>query len=134
HRTLRLSRLPESDSQVGAFEGIGLRPRHQLLPAVVGRVEPGTAAWGILAEGDRLTAIDGQPIASFDEIGPRVQDVGHRETMIEVERDGDRLALAITPTRREDASGQPYWALGIAPAPARLPDYDATLHYGPLAA
>src|SRR5690606_35189799 len=120
--------------QQRVFAEIGLRPRHQLLPAVVGRVSPGSAAWGVLAEGDRLTAIDGQPITSFDEISPRLQEVGHRPAMIEVERDGDRLALEVTPTRGEDASGAPYWMLGIAPAPAPMPDYDATLQHGPVAA
>src|SRR5690606_4890124 len=134
HRPPRLSNLPADLPQQRVFAEIGLRPRHQLLPAVVGRVSPGSAAWGVLAEGDRLTAIDGQPITSFDEISPRLQEVGHRPAMIEVERDGDRLALEVTPTRGEDASGAPYWMLGIAPAPAPMPDYDATLQHGPVAA
>ena len=133
-RELRLSGLPGSLDQQEAFAAIGLTPRHHLLPAVVGRVAPGSAAWGVLAEGDRVTAIDGRPVASFDEIGPRVQAVGQREAMVEVERDGDRLALAVTPTRRLDADGKPYWALGITPAQAPMPDYDASLEHGPLAA
>ena len=129
-----LSQLPAGATQQQAFQGIGLTPRHHLLPAVVGRVRPGSAAWGILAEGDRLTAIDGERVGSFDAIGPMVQAIGPREAMIEVDRDGDRLALAVTPARREDARGQPYWALGIAPATAPTPAYDATLQAGPLAA
>ena len=133
-RTLRLSRLPAGAGQQQAVSQIGLTPRHQLLPPVIGRVEPGTAAWGVLAEDDRLTAIDGTPISSFDEIGPLVQQVGHRNAMVEVERDGDRLALELTPQRRVDPQRGAYWALGIAPAMAPLPPYDAALHYGPLAA
>jgi regulator of sigma E protease len=133
-RRLPLSRLPSGASQQQAFAAIGLTPRHQLLPAVVGRVEPDSAAWGVLAEGDRITAIDAAPVASFDQIGPLLQAVGPREAMVEVEREGDRLALAITPTRRKDARGESYWALGIAPEPAALPPYDATLQQGPVAA
>ena len=133
-RTLALSRLPADASQQQAFAAIGLTPRHFLVPAVVGRVEPGSAAWGVLAEGDAITAIDGRPVASFDEIGPLVQAVGDREAMVEVEREGDRLALAVHPTRRNDRQGQPYWALGIVPAPAAMPDHDATRQAGPLAA
>ena len=134
-RRLPLSRLAEGTSQQQAMQGIGLVPRHQLLPAVVGQVEPGTAAWGVLAEGDTITAIDGIALDSFDQIGPRLQALGGAASMIEVERDGERLALEVTPKRHEDPrGGETYWALGIRPAAATLPPYDATLRHGPLAA
>jgi regulator of sigma E protease len=133
-RRLPLSRLPADASQQQAMQAIGLVPRHQLLPAVVGRVEPGTAAWGVLAEGDRITAIDGRPIWSYEEVSPLVQTVGGRTAMVEVDREGDRLALEVTPRRRADPRGGSYWALGFLPAQAALPPYDATLRYAPLPA
>src|SRR5690606_15630812 len=89
--------------------------------------------WGVLAEGDTITAIDGVPLDSFDQIGPRLQALGGAAVMIEVERDGERLALEATPRRHADSSGgEAYWALGIRPAAAALPPYDATLRHGPL--
>jgi regulator of sigma E protease len=133
-RTLRLSRLPTGFDPQHALQGIGLIPRHQLLPATVGRIAPGAAAWGVLAEGDRITAIDGSPVRSFDDIGPLVQRVGGHPTMIEVDRDGERLALEVTPSRRADAERGGYWALGVGPAPAAVPPYDAKLQFGPIAA
>lgn len=133
-RTLPLSRLAAGTSPQDAIQAIGLLPRHQLLPAVVGRVEPGTAAWGVLAEGDRITAIDGVPIASFADIGPTVQAIGGHAAMIEVDRENERLALETTPKRFKDPSDDSYWALGIRPAAAPMPPYDATLRYSPLAA
>ena len=54
--------------------------------------------------------------------------------MIEVDRDGERLALEVTPTRHQDAQRGGYWALGIGPAQAPVPAYDAKLQYGPVAA
>jgi regulator of sigma E protease len=133
-RQLDLSRLPAGSDDRHALQNVGLVPRHQLLPPLVGRVEPGSAAWGILAEGDRITAIDGSPVPSFDEIGPLVQKVGGRIAMIEVDRDGDRLALEVVPKQRTDPRRGQYWALGIAPASAGAPAYDARLQYGPVAA
>ncbi|MEO5565380.1 MAG: RIP metalloprotease RseP [Luteimonas sp.] len=133
-RSLPLSRLPAGTSPQDAIQAIGLIPRHQLLAAVVGRVEPGTAAWGVLAEGDRITAIDGVPISSFADVGPRVQAIGGRSAMVEVDREGERLALETTPKRFKDPNGDSYWALGIRPAAAPMPPYDATLRYSPLAA
>jgi regulator of sigma E protease len=135
-RTLGLSRLPQDFEQPRAVQVIGLTPRHRLLPPVVGRVQEGLPAWGVLAEGDRITAIDGAPVQAFDEIGPLVQALGARNQagMVEVERDGERLALELAPMRRSESGGDPYWALGIAPAGVDMPAYDATLRYGPLAA
>jgi regulator of sigma E protease len=135
-RTLALSALPAGFEQPRALQLIGLTPRHRLLPPMVGRVQEGLPAWGVLAEGDRITAIDGTPVQAFDEIGPLVQDLGARGEpgMVEVERDGERLALELAPVRRAAADGTPYWALGIAPASTGMPAYDAALRHGPLAA
>jgi regulator of sigma E protease len=133
-RKLRLSLLPAGADEQEAFRDVGLTPRHQLTPPVVGKVDPHSPAWGVLAEGDRITAIDGTPVQAFDDISPLVQQVGGRTAMIEVQRDGDRLALEVTPKPRDDANGGRHWALGIGPAPASVPDYDAKLQFGPVAA
>ncbi len=80
---------------------------------------PAAAAWGVLAEGDRITALDGKPVTRLDDvIAPMVQALGERggPAMVEVERDGERLALEITPRRIAGRAGRAYWALGIASA------------------
>jgi len=135
-RNLRLSGLPAGFEEMRVVRLIGLTPRHHLLPPVIGRVDPGTPAWGILAEGDRVTAIDGTAIRAFDDIGPLLQRLGSQDSpaMVEVERDGERLALDITPLQRSDAARGRYWILGIAPASSEVPAYDAKLRYGPIAA
>ncbi|TDK33534.1 RIP metalloprotease RseP [Luteimonas terrae] len=135
-RELALSSLPSDFDQRRIAASIGLWPRHLLLPAVVGRVEEGSAAWGILAEGDRLTAIDGSPVRVFEDIGPLVQRLGDQggTAMVEVERDGERLALEMAPRRAElpDGRGE-YWAFGIAPEAFVPPAKDAIQRYGVLA-
>ncbi|GAA5006608.1 RIP metalloprotease RseP [Pseudoluteimonas lycopersici] len=135
-RDLRLSQLPAGLSDDSAIAGIGLVPRHFLVPAVVGEVVAGTPATGVLEKGDRITAIDGQPVSSFEAIGPLVQALGERggDAMVEVQRDGERLALPIRPAKRSEPGSDPRWALGIHSAPAPEPAYDAKLRYGPLRA
>ncbi|WP_342315157.1 RIP metalloprotease RseP [Lysobacter sp. FW306-1B-D06B] len=136
-RQLRLSDLPASFDERRAVEVMGLTPRYMLVPALIGRVAPDTPAWGVLAEGDRITAIDGQPVASWDDIGPLVQTLGARggATMIEVDRKGDRLALEIVPKRMKSAqTGQDYWGLGVQMARPPEPAKDAVLRYDPIAA
>ena len=136
-RELHLSNLPATFDERRAVEVMGLTPRYMLVPPLVGRVAPDTPAWGVLAEGDRITAIDGQSVTAWDDIGPRVQALGDHggPAMIEVERKGDRLALEIAPARMKHAqTGQEYWGLGVAAAMPPEPAKDAVLRYGPIAA
>ena len=55
--------------------------------------------------------------------------------MVEVARNGDRLALELTPKRMQRDNGEAFWGLGVAP-PANIPEpkRDAVLRYGPLQA
>ncbi len=133
-RMLRFSQLPADSDETSALREIGLTPRHLLLPSRVGKIEPGSPAWGVLAEGDQITAIDGEPVTAFDDIGALVQRVGGRSTMLEVNRDGDRLALEIVPSLRINPGHGHYWLLGIGPVQTPPPPYDARLQYGPIAA
>lgn len=135
-RTLALSAMPAGFDERRAVALAGLTPRHYLVPSVVGRVEPGLPADGILEPGDRVTAVDGVPVASFDEIGPQVQRLGQAggPGMIEVERNGERLALEVLPAPREPGTAGGDWILGIAAAPAGMPPHDAELRHGPLEA
>ncbi|WP_119718602.1 RIP metalloprotease RseP [Cognatilysobacter tabacisoli] len=136
-RELRLSSLPAEFDERRAVEAIGLTARHELAPALIGRVVPESAGWGVLAEGDVITAIDGEPIARADEVRPAVQRLGERgvPAMVEVRRDGERLALELAPRRMQDPqTGDAYWGLGIALAAGAPPAKDAVLRYGPVAA
>jgi regulator of sigma E protease len=135
-RDLRLSQLPAGLSDEQVIAGTGLVPRHFLVPPVVGEVAADTPATGVLEKGDRITAIDAQPVSSFEAIGPLVQALGDRggTAMVEVQRNGERLALPIRPMKRSGPGNESYWALGIRSAPATAPAYDARLRYGPLRA
>ena len=135
-RTLPLQNLPTSVDELHALTAIGLVPRHLLVPALVGKVRQASPAWGVLAEGDRITAIDAAPVASFDDIAPLVKALGERggSGMVEVERDGERLALELTPMQRKNPDGSTTWLLGVGNAASSRPAPDAVLRLNPLAA
>jgi regulator of sigma E protease len=138
-RTLPLSRLPVGFDQENAVALSGLVWRHWVTPAIVGKVALGSAADGVLQAGDIVTAVDGQPVHGFGDIAAQVDALGKRGgmAMVEVDRAGERLAFELAPrlTPLPDGAKGQYWALGLAaPEKTRLPEYDATLHYGPLAA
>ena len=135
-RTLPLSRLPADMDDRQLLPSIGLVPRHALVPAVIGVVRPDTPAEGILAEGDLITAVDGHPVETFEQIGPLVQALGTDggTAMIEVERDGERLALELAPRLVQDPDRGEFWMLGIESDRGQLPEKDALQRYGPVAA
>ncbi|KFA17677.1 zinc metalloprotease, partial [Xanthomonas vasicola pv. musacearum NCPPB 4394] len=66
--TLRLSQLPVGfdERRVAALAGIGWQ--FMLQPPVVDKVVAGSAADGLLKPGDRIVAIDGQPIRSASDV------------------------------------------------------------------
>lgn len=133
-RSLPLSQLPGQFDERRAVELTGVAWRHELPPAVIGRVLQGPA-WGVLAEGDRITAIDGQPVTNWLDIAPLVRKLGERggPAMVEVERGQDRLALELTP-QWIDKDGSAAWRFAIEPAQPKLPPRDRVLRLGPLAA
>lgn len=133
--TLRLSALPAGFDQENVMGLAGIGWQFQVPPAVVGKVAPGTPAAASLQAGDQITAIDGSPVRDLAELQARVAELGQRggEAMVEVDREGQRLAFPIAPQRMTTPAGVAYWGLGIE-AKAMEPAYDALRRLGPLAA
>jgi regulator of sigma E protease len=78
----------------------------------VGIVAPGSPAERAgLAPGDRFVAIDGRPVATFDDLVEGFRSRPGRTVPVEVERGGERLTLTLTP-RDDGGVGK----VGIGPA------------------
>lgn len=107
---------------------VGLVPQQWLLEPVIGDVSFRDSP---LQAGDRVLAIDGQPVRSWNEITGLVAGAAGPERPLEVavERDGLRLGLQVQPRLHEGER----WVLGITPQP-REAEYDALLRYGPVEA
>lgn len=135
-RTLPLSRLPENFDQENVVGLSGLGWGFDSVPAVVGKVAPDGPAEGKLQPGDTITAIAGSPVRDLDELRAEVQQLGARGgmAMIEVDRQGERFALEMTPKQLTAPDGSAYWGLGIEAAQTGAPAYDAVQRLGPLAA
>jgi regulator of sigma E protease len=71
-----------------------------LSPAIVGDVFPGQPAEGKLKPGDRVLAIDGQSIDTFYELTRTIAPEAGRTLSFSIERDGQRISLPITPSRK----------------------------------
>lgn len=130
---MELQRLPDGFDETRVVHAIGLTPRQWLLPARVGKVEPGSGAEAAgLRTGDLIVAVGGRPVADYTRVSPVLQQVmaeGEPPSVL-IERDGERLEFAVAPQRVEE-DGQARWVLGVGPASARA-KHDMVLRYGPL--
>ncbi|MFO7263226.1 MAG: RIP metalloprotease RseP [Bacillaceae bacterium G1] len=65
---------------------------------VVGGVEPGTPAdVSGLKEGDRIVAIDGTPVADWDDLVSKISASPNELLQLTIQRNGDTLTLPVTP-------------------------------------
>ncbi len=138
-RRIDFSKLPKGNDLLKTLGQVGITPRHQVLPAIVGEVTAGSAGEGKLRSGDRIVAIDGTPVQSWAEIAPLVARIGPRGGGdVELLRDNAPLTVTLAPKLqpqpRAAAGSTPSWLLGVTPAERSKPVKDAVLRYGPLAA
>lgn len=128
-RSLPLDRPGLALDEERPFSSLGLVPAW---PPVIGGVAPGTAADGLLQPGDRILALDGEPILTWDQLPVRLQASAGRDRPLplRIERDGRERTVDIQPRLVETDRGQ-VWQLGVL---AAAPEANALLRHGPLAA
>ena len=122
----------ENPDPLGQF---GLSPMRPDVPAVIGEVVPGGSAdAGGLEAGDRVLAVDGEPVADWYALVDRIQQAPGQTQEWRVERNGTEQVLEITPASRTvDEAEQGYVGAGVAQV--SWPDHMLReVQYGPLAA
>ncbi len=98
-------------------------------PPRVGRVADDSAALRAgLRVGDRIVAVEGQPITSARQLIDRIRSSAERPIELHIEREGSELRIEVTPARVTDDSGNSFGRMG-----AELNDRPALVkvQYGP---
>lgn len=118
------------------LEGLGLTP---WAPAIAPRFEeilPGSPAKRAgMQAGDRILAVDGQPVDSWETWVEIVRDSPGEALEVEVDRAGDRLTLALTPELTRDERGRAIGQVGVRVELPPLPDSMVReFRYNPLSA
>lgn len=97
-----------------------------VLPAVLGRIEPGgPAEQAGLKTGDRVVGAEGRPVGHWEELLKAVQGSGGETIQLLVVRTGEERKVALTPLRIKvrDIFGdeREFWNLGARPyTPAKI--------------
>ena len=95
------------------FERTGLAPARPVLPAVIGRVEPGRPAQRDgLRPGDRVVRADGETVASWSDWVRIVRARPGETFVVEIERDGVGFALRLTPDVEQGVAGARFGRIG----------------------
>lgn len=126
-RHLFLSLAPwAAQQQAHPFEVLGLKP--QPVQAVVGQVAPDSPAEHAgLQPGDRVLAVDGVPVSSWEEWVKPIQQSPGEPVRLNIERDNARFTVTVTP-EPSVRDGETIGLVGVGVAGLR------EIHYGPLAA
>lgn len=77
--------------------------------------KPAPAAAAGLRSGDKILAIDGRRITSFDQLRSVLTDKAGKRVSLTYERDGRTVTTNLTPAVEKDSGGQTRGFLGIAP-------------------
>lgn len=128
---LPLDRLPADKTVDKYLDTLGLSAAPT--PAIAADVMPGKpAALAGLEQGDRIVAVNGQPVADYAALLKIVPAEATKSPRLKlsIERHGKSMTLPVT-AKHESLSGQPVsWVIGIGgPSPEQV-----TLRYGPLKA
>lgn len=84
--------------------------------SIIGMVSPeGAAIHAGLQENDRIVAIDGEQVETWDEMTSVIQMNPSQELTFEVERNNERITMPITPLEREGRTGEIEGYIGVGP-------------------
>lgn len=91
------------------------QPTGDVLPQVGQFVEDNVAEAAGFETDDRIVSVNGVPVQDFEQLVEIVGDNAGNEIVVEVQRDGERLALPVTPAPVEE-DGETVGKLGFYPA------------------
>jgi len=131
-RTLPLQQLASGLDESAALGRVGLVPKQFILPAVIGRFEP-DAPTDQLHVGDRILAVDGNAVASFDQLAEltHARARAGQPLHLELQRNNQRLQVDIVPKMRKFGNSKPALSIGIYPQETEA-RFDGLRRYGPI--
>jgi len=110
----------KQDSDLGVTLNLGDIGIGRVLPARVGTVLGGSPAEQAgIAPGDVITAIDGKPITSFEDVVAMVGPAAERSLAVTLDRDGTSLSIAVVPKavdgKKPDGTPVKLGRIGVSP-------------------
>jgi regulator of sigma E protease len=113
--TLDLRAFPSEQTEKDVLELVGLRLHQPKLEPLIGHLESGSpAVQAGLRPGDRVSRVDGKPVASWGDFVRLIQQSPGTPVSLEIERGAERLTLSVKPDTLR-AGGRQIGRIGAAP-------------------
>ncbi|WP_144823109.1 RIP metalloprotease RseP [Marinobacter piscensis] len=124
-----------SDDTPDPLGEFGITPWRPDVPAVLGQIaEGGRAQAAGLEVGDRIVAVNDQPVSGWFELVDRIRQAPGQTLSVTFERSGSEQTVQLTPAEKQD-NGQVIGFVGAGVKPVTWPDsVMRDVRYGPLAA
>ncbi|QXI23902.1 sigma E protease regulator RseP [Pseudomonas iranensis] len=134
-RTLALDNWLKGADEPDPIRSLGIRPWRPALPPVLAELDPkGPAQAAGLKTGDRLLALDGQPLSDWQQVVDTVRTRPDTKIMLRIERDNAQIDVPVTlAARGESKAPSGYLGAGVK-AIDWPPEMIREVSYGPLAA
>lgn len=109
--------------QTDLLKDLGITPYHPILPAIIDSIKPDSpAAKSNLQKGDKIIALDKQPIKNWDDFMEKIKNRPSQTFPLEIERHNKILQLPITSGWRLGEDWGKIGYLGIAPLYVKWPE------------
>lgn len=134
-RELKLDDWLKGADEPDPIRSLGIRPWRPALPPVLAELDPkGPAQAAGLKTGDRLLALDGQPLNDWQQVVDTVRTRPDTKIMLRIERDSAQIDVPVTlAARGESKAPSGYLGAGVK-AIDWPPEMIREVSYGPLAA
>jgi regulator of sigma E protease len=132
-RTLDLTQVRSDEVEGDLLMRLGLRLYRPDVPPTIGQVVAGGVAERAgLAARDRVLAVDGQAIATWEALVTKVRGSAGRTLALEVDRAGERLRIQVTPEPVAQGA-ETIGRIGAGPylEPGAMSAYLVEVRYGP---
>lgn len=134
-RELKLDNWLKGADEPDPIRSLGIRPWRPALPPVLAELDPkGPAQAAGLRTGDRLLALDGQPLNDWQQVVDTVRTRPDTKIMLRIERESAQIDVPVTlAARGESKAPSGYLGAGVK-AIDWPPEMIREVSYGPLAA
>jgi regulator of sigma E protease len=133
--SLPVDAISTENKQSQLMEELGFAPYRPPIPAVMGKLSSGGAAErdGLLM-GDKILAVDGQPINDWEDWVKIVRDNPEKTLRVSIERNGASREISLIPEAIETETGV-IGRIGALPEPVEYPkELQTILSHSPLTA